>query len=63
MLDSVNTSMKKASTRQSPGQPAEVGDLPRVVALVDHADQGEQRAGGKAVVDHLQRAALRRPSR
>ena len=45
---------------QPPGQAAEVGDLPGVVALVEHADHGEQPAGRQAVVDHLQHAALRR---
>ena len=43
---------------QPPGQAAEVGDLPRVVALVDHAHHGEQPAGRQPVVDHLQHAAL-----
>ena len=36
----------------------ELGDLAGVAALVDHADEEEQRAGGDAVVDHLQDAAL-----
>ncbi len=39
-------------------QAAEVGDLAGVVALVDHADQGEQSAGREPVIDHLQRAPL-----
>ena len=41
-----------------PGQPAEVGDFPRVITLVEHAHQGEHRAGGQPVIDHLQHAAL-----
>ena len=36
---------------------AVVGHLPRVVALVEHADEEEQRPGRQAVVDHLQQAA------
>ena len=42
-------------------QALELGDLAGVAALVDHADEEEQRAGGDAVVDHLQDAALRGP--
>ena len=32
----------------------QLGDLAGVAALVDHPDEEEQRAGGHAVVDHLQ---------
>ena len=39
-------------------QALELGDLPGVAALVDHPDEEEQGAGGDAVVDHLQHAAL-----
>ena len=39
-------------------QAAELGDLAGVAALVDHADEEEQGAGGQAVVDHLEHAAL-----
>ena len=42
-------------------QAAEVGDLPRVAALVEHADQEEERARREAVVQHLvDRARSRR---
>ena len=37
---------------------AEGGDLARVAALVEHADQEEEGPGGDPVVDHLQQAAL-----
>jgi hypothetical protein len=40
--------------RHAVGEAAEVGDLARVAALVDHPDQEEQRAGREAVVDHLE---------
>ena len=36
----------------------EGGDLPGVAAVVDHPDEEEERAGGDAVVHHLQHAAL-----
>ena len=39
-------------------QALEGGDLPGVAAVVDHADEEEEGAGGDAVVDHLQHAAL-----
>ena len=42
-------------------QALERGDLAGVAPLVDHADEEEQGAGGDAVVDHLQHAALRCP--
>ena len=38
-------------------QPAEVRDQARVAALVDHADEEEQRAGRDAVVQHRQHRA------
>ena len=38
-------------------QPAQLGDLAGVAALVDHPHQQEQRPGGHAVVHHLQHAA------
>ena len=49
---------EKAQHGQFFGEAAIVGDLPRVIAVVDHAHHGEQPAGGKSVVDHLQHAAI-----
>ena len=36
--------------------PLQLGDLARVPALVDHADEEEQGTGRDAVVDHLHHA-------
>ncbi len=43
--------------RHGRGQAAEFGDQARVAALVEHADDEEQRAGGDAVIDLLEDAA------
>ena len=40
------------------GQAAELGHVAGVVALVHHADAQEERAGGQAVVDHVEHGAL-----
>ena len=43
------------------GEAAELVEQARVAAVVDHADQEEERAGRDAVVDHLQDRALACP--
>ena len=43
-------------------QAAVVRDHARVAPLVDDADEEEERAGGDAVVDHLEDRAARCPS-
>ena len=58
-ITSVNTAAKIGATFC---RPLQLGDLAGVAALVDHADEEEQRPGRDAVVDHLQHAALRCPA-
>ena len=53
----------KNANRAAAHQAAEVGDLSRAVALEEEADQQEQRAGGQAVVDHVQAGRPTAPRR
>ena len=46
-----------AEDRDAPSRALEVGDLAGVAALVEHADEEEQRAGGEAVRQHREHAA------
>ncbi len=49
---------ESSQERHRAPQPAELGDLPRVPAVVQHADQEEERAGREPVADHGEDAAL-----
>ena len=55
--DSITTMNTAAKIGATFWMPLQLGDLAGVAALVDQADEEEQRAGGHAVVDHLQHAA------
>ena len=56
--ESITTMKTPAKTGADLLDAAELGDLAGVAALVDHADEEEEGAGGQAVVDHLEHAAL-----
>ena len=43
--------------RQLRGDAPQVGNFPRVIAFVDHADQEEEGPGRESVIDDLQKAA------
>ena len=59
--DSITTVNTAAKIGADLLEALELGDLAGVAALVDHPDEEEQRAGGDAVVDHLQHAAGHAP--
>jgi len=49
--------MMAVKQRQPNGKAAEIIKLPRVVTVVNHADEQKQSARRQAVVNHLQHAA------
>ena len=61
MLDIVTTPKQAAKTGIGFATPPNAAIEPRVAALVEHADEQEQRAGREPVVHHLEHAAVDAP--
>ena len=59
MLANVDDDEERRVDRHHLGEAAEVVEHARVAAVVDDADEEEERAGRDAVVHHLEDGALR----